>query len=58
VVYLDGSCGYFNVIITSNAGRWFVFIYDKVLNARYFKKGTWRNIKIRIPKSQILRQKC
>jgi hypothetical protein len=21
VVYLDGSCGYFNVIITSNAGR-------------------------------------
>ena len=34
-------------------GRFMLFICDKVLNARYLKKGTLWNIKIKIPKSQI-----
>ena len=38
-------------------GKWMFFIYDEVLNARYLKKGTRWNIKIKIPKTQILRQK-
>jgi len=31
-------------------GKWMFFIYDEVLNARYLKKGTRWNIKIKIPK--------
>ena len=38
-------------------GRFMLFICDKVLNARYLKKGTLWNIKIKIPKIKFYDKK-